>query len=188
MKLFEMKGYTLQVSEEAWGYIPFKKILDRDKSKNKEIAFKEMLFIWSFCDIKSNYNYMTDLEVRTSEIKKDIGLPDKWKKDKVIEEAILFYNKMSKSIIEELYEGAVKAATDVNEYLKQTDILLKSRTNAGTPVYKISDITNGLKSIKVIMRDLKEAYKEVVKEKEDLEGKKKGSKEFNIFEEGLNID
>jgi len=40
MKLFEMKDYVLNVSEEAWGLLPFKAILKRDKNRNKETAFK----------------------------------------------------------------------------------------------------------------------------------------------------
>ena len=35
------------------------------------------------------------------------------------------------------------------------------------------------------MADLKAAYKEVVKEQEDNENKKKGSKSFNTFEDGF---
>ena len=47
MKLFEMRDYVLQVSDEAWGLSPFKAILKKDKNRNKELAFKEMLFIFS---------------------------------------------------------------------------------------------------------------------------------------------
>ena len=35
MKLFEMKEFTLSVSDEAWGLLPFKAILKRDKNRNK---------------------------------------------------------------------------------------------------------------------------------------------------------
>ena len=51
MKLFEMKDFTLNVTVEAWGLLPFKTILKRDKGRNKEVAFKEMLFIYYYTDI-----------------------------------------------------------------------------------------------------------------------------------------
>ena len=38
------------------------------------------------------------------------------------------------------------------------------------------------------MRDLKTAYTEVVKEETNLDGKQKGSKTFNTFEDGLDFD
>ena len=90
-----MKDYNLQISEEAWGLSPFKAILKRDKNRNKELAFKEMLFIYFYVDIKSDYMYITDNSVRLQEIKKDIKLPDDWKIDSIIQEAIDFYIKMS---------------------------------------------------------------------------------------------
>jgi len=84
MKLFEMRDFNLQVIPEAWGLLPFKAILKRDKNRNKETAFKEMLFIYFYCDIRSDYVYITDNVVRTTEIKKDIGLSEDWKIDDVI--------------------------------------------------------------------------------------------------------
>ncbi len=184
MKLFEMKEYNLQVSEEAWGYIPFKKLLERDKSKEKEKAFKDILFVWNFCDIRSNYTYIANEEDRIEEIKKDIGLPKNWKFDKEIKDAINFYNKFN-TINERLYRDSIKAANAISEYLSKTEELLKERNIQGNYVTDISKITTALSKIPKLMSDLKTAYKEVVKEKEDLQGKKKGSKEFNLYEDGL---
>ena len=117
MKIFEMKDYNLQVDETAWGLSPFKAILKRDKNRNKELAFKEMLFIYFYVDIKSDYMYITDNSVRLQEIKKDIKLPDDWKIDSVIQEAIDFYIKMSITPTAKLYKSALKAADDVDKYL-----------------------------------------------------------------------
>ena len=51
MKIFEMHDYNLQISEEAWGLSPFKTILKRDKNRNKELAFKEMLFVFLMLNV-----------------------------------------------------------------------------------------------------------------------------------------
>ena len=185
MKLFEMKEYVLNVSEEAWGLLPFKAILKKDKSRNKEQAFKEMLFIYYYIDIRSDYMYIVDDNIRFQEIKKDIKLPDDWKIDNVVQEAIDFYKKMSITPTAKLYKSALKAADDIAKYLEMTDALLAERTDKGSVVTPLSVVTASLKAVPIIMRDLKSAYKELLTEQKELEGRSKGSKTLNIFEDGL---
>ncbi len=183
MKLFEIKNWELVVSEEAWGLLPFKKILDRDKGKDKETAIKELLFIYFFCDIRSDYLAMKEVD-RIPEIKKDVGLKDSWKIDSCIQEALDLYSKFQ-SPLETLYKQTLNATAAIGEYLDNSKALLSERDASGRPVNDISKITTAVKSVPKLMADLKAAYKEVVKEKEDLDNKKKGSKSFNTFEEGL---
>lgn len=181
-----MKNWELRVSEEAWGLLPFSKILKRDKSKEKEIAHKEILFIFFYCDIRSPY-IIRSPEERTKEIQKDIGLPESWKKDSLMDEAIKLYEKHSESIIERLYKQSIKSASDIGDYLENTKVLLEERDNHGKPVVDISKITTSLGRVPKLMADLKAAYKQVVKEQEDLENKTKGARQFNTFEDGLTI-
>lgn len=188
MKLFEMRDFNLQVIPEAWGLLPFKAILKRDKNRNKETAFKEMLFIYFYCDIRSDYVYITDNVVRTTEIKKDIGLSEDWKIDDVIKEAVRYYESMSLSPISKLYKGSLKAADDISKYLEKTDALLDERTINGGTVTTLATITASLKSVPVIMRDLKAAYKEVLSEQKEMEGRTKGSRSLNPFEDGLSYE
>lgn len=185
MKLFQMKNWELTVSEEAYGIVPFKKILERDKSKEKEKAMKEMLFVYFYSDVKSDYQYITNKKDKSEEIKKDIGLPKSWKIDKVIEDAIDVYTKRSQTIIEKLYVQSMKSASEIGNYLENTKALLEERDKMGKPVTDINKISQSVQRVPKLMRDLKEAYKEVIKEKEDNENKQKGSRKFNIFEDGL---
>jgi hypothetical protein len=185
MKLFEMRDFNLQLIPEVWGLLPFKAILKRDKGRNKETAFKEMLFIYFYSDIRSDYVYITDNIVRASEIKKDIGLPEDWNIDDIIKDAVKYYESMSLSPIAKLYKGSLKAADDISKYLEKTDELLDERTVNGSTVTTLATITGSLKSVPVIMRDLKAAYKEVLSEQKELEGRTKGSKTMGLFEDGL---
>lgn len=187
MKLFEMKNWNLQVAEEAWGISAFSKILKRDKSKQKEIAMKEMSFVWFFADIKSNYNYIADTEERVAEIKNDISLPEKWEYDEVMQEAVRVYIKNSQSVIEKLYLQSLKAAQDVGNYLENTDVLLAERNDKGGVITDIAKITGSLEKVPKIMGMLKAAYKEVVKEQEETENRQKGSKTMNMFEDMNNF-
>ena len=183
MKLFEMRNWQLQVSTNAWGLSAFKKLLDRDKTKEKETALKEMLFIYFYCDIKSDYLTM-DKITRVNEIKNDIGLPKKWKLDKAMDDAIALYLKPI-TVIEKLYRQTNTSVAAIGNYLENTAELLAERDNNGKPVTDIAKITASVQKVPKLMSDIKSAYKEVVKEQEDNENKKKGSKIFNIFEDGF---
>lgn len=185
MKLFRLDNWQVLVEEEVWTLEPFKAVLARDKTKGKEKAFKEIAFIFHFCDIRSDYMNISNPVTRAEEIKKGVGLPDTWKIDGIMDEAIDFYKKRSVTTIEELYKDAVLAVDGVREYLRDAGKLLKERDDNGKPITKPGDITRALKDVKVIMQDLKAAEKEVLKEKKELEGRHKGSQVFNVFEDGL---
>lgn len=184
MKLFEMKNWQLVVSEEAWGLQPFAKILKRDKTKNKERALKEMLFVYFYCDIKSNYIDMP-VKSRTSEIKHDIGLKESWEVDDVIEDAIELYKRVSVSTIQRLYMKSSKSIDDIGDYLENTKALLEERDINGKPIYDISKLVAANEKVPRLMANLKAAREEVIKEKESNENKKKGSKSYNTFEDGI---
>jgi hypothetical protein len=183
MKLFELKGWELQVSEEVWGLEPFAKILKRDKTKDKTKALKEVLFIYFWADVRSNYLNMPN-DIKLSEIKNDIGLPDNWEIDSIIEDAIAICTK-EKSVIETLYVQSLKSAQAIGDYLENAAVLLAERDNNGRPVNDIAKITGAVQKVPKLMRDLKDAYKEVIKERDDNENKHKGARKFNTFEDGF---
>lgn len=188
MKLFKMKeDWTLHIEEEVWSLLPFKKILKKDKTRSKEMALKEMAFIYFYTDIKSDYLIITNDKIREEEIKKDIGLPENWKIDATIREAIDFYESRSVTTISKLYKDALKAANDVSEYLRSTDVLLAERDDRGKPVTAVNTITSAINQVNKLMKDLKAAEKEVLKEQQEMEGRMKGSKQMSVFEEGLDI-
>jgi hypothetical protein len=188
MNSFIFKDGVLHVSDEAWGLSPFKKILKRDKSRSKDIALKEMLFIYYYADIKSDYLIIPNLKERTVEIVKDIELPDNWKIYNVIKEAIEFYEIRSLTVISKLYKDALTSVHEMSEYLKDTGALLRERTASGGTVTTLQMIAGTNEKIPKIMQNLKAAEKEVLKERSELEGKMKGKQTFGMFELGLEIE
>lgn len=187
-----MNGFTLRegvltVDDNLWGLEPFRKILKRDKSRNKDLALKEMLFIYYYTDIKSDY-LIIDVKLRKEEIIKDVGLPDGWKIDSTMQEAIDFYEERSLTVIGKLYKNALLAANDISEYLTKTKELLEERDDRNKPVTTLTTIVGGISKIKVVMQDLKAAEKELIKEKVETEGRMKGQQQMGMFESGLTID
>ena len=187
MNGFTLRDYVLTVEDNMWGLIPFKKILKRDKSRDKDRALKEMLFIYYYSDIKSDY-LIIDSKFRIEEIKKDIGLPEDWRIDSVLQEAIDFYEERSLTVVGKLYKNALAAANDISEYLTKTKELLEERDERGKPVTTLTTIVGGISKIKTVMQDLKAAEKELIKERIETEGKMKGQQAMGMFESGLTID
>lgn len=187
MNGFLLKDYVLTVEDQLWGLTPFKKILKRDKSRDKDKALKEMLFIYYYCDIKSDY-LIIDSKDRVKEIIKDIGLPEDWKIDSTIQEAMDFYEERSLTVVGKLYRNALSAANDISEYLTKTKELLEERDDRGKPITTLTTIVGGISKIKTVMQDLKAAEKELIKERIETEGKMKGQQQMGMFESGLNID
>ena len=187
-----MNGFTLHdgvltVDDNLWGLEKFKKILKRDKSRNKDLALKEMLFIYYYCDIKSDY-LIIDPKFRKEEIIKDIELPKDWKIDSTIQDAINFYEERSLTVIGKLYRNALQAANDISEYLANTRELLEERDKNDKPVTTLQTIVGGISKIKTVMQDLKAAEKELIKEKIETEGKMKGQQAMGLFEVGLKFE
>jgi hypothetical protein len=168
--------------------LPFSKILKRDKTKDKINANKEMMFIYFFCDLKSDYLIINNIDERTEEIKKDIGLPDKWQIDSVMKEAIDFYESRTITTIGKLYRDALYAANAVADYLRNADVLLAERDDKGKPVTQVNTITSAINQVNKLMKDLKTAEIEVLKEQVDMGNKMKGSRQMGLFEYGIEID
>ncbi len=186
MKLLELNKTTweVEIAAELAMIYPFSAIIERDKSKTKEVAKKEIAYIYFMTDVRSEYLDYQDLSVRSDKIIIDIGFPSKWKLTIEVEEAIKYCND-KKTINEKLYEGACIAALDVNQYLRTTKNLLEERTEKGSAVTSVSAITGALTKVPVIMAQLNAANQELIKEQKITEGRTKGSKELNIFEDKM---
>lgn len=189
MNLIEIdKDFNVIINPMLYTIKAFKAIIARDKTKHKTKALAEIAFIYFFANIKSDYMYIIDVDERIKEIRNDVdGLSSDWVPDDVVMEAIRVYKERSTTLLTTLYESSCKAASDVSKFLDKTDELLEERDDNGKPIYDISKITTALQKIPVIMRNLKQAHHELVREQQDAEGRSSGSKEFNMFEDGLEL-
>jgi len=181
MKLFELHEWQLQVSPEAWGLLPFKKLLNKDKTEDKEIALKEMLFIWFLCDIKSDYQYIINYDARVEEIKKDLGLPKRWKIHKDLQAAIDFFversTTTSKKLLEDSKYIADKLSTRLKQFVDEDELNIQS----------LSRVTSALKQMPEIVLAIQKTEGAVLKEQAE-KSSSVGSQEKALFEDGLQFD
>lgn len=178
MKLFELRDWNLILSEETYGLIPFKKIIDADKSKDKELALKELLYLWFFIDVKSDYMYLTDEKERSSEIIKDVGLDKNWKVSKNLQEAIEFYDKMSTTVSSVILKNSLYMANTISN---KTKTLVEQDNLSISDIEKVGKSLNQMPGIVAALQKLENS---VVKEQAE-QSSKIGSQNKAMFEDGL---
>ena len=177
---FDKVNYRVHPTPEAINLKVFGDIWKRDKSKDKSLALKELSFVWFYCDVKSHF-LIQPPEVRIPEIIKDVELPTDWKPDKIINNAIDYYEK-NRTPIEKMYKGALMAAQTITDVCEKSDTYVSSSTDKVGTAQKLNGM---LKDLPTSMAKLKEAEKQYLKESEEKAGNKKGSQTFNIFEDDL---
>lgn len=179
MKLFKYEGYKITISEEAMLLKPFKDIWRRDKSQGKEKALSELGFIYFFCDIRSDYQYIVDEEVRKESIKEGEGLPKEWEPDTVVKKAMEFYNTF-KPTSALLLEDTRFAVDKLRKLLR--DIDLNQTDDKGKPIYTLNTVTATIKQVPALVRDLDEAERSIAKEIAQND-KARGSQTKSIYED-----
>ena len=173
MKLFKYEGYEVRVAPEALLLLPFKKLWNRDKSKNKERAMLELSFLYFYCDPRSDYQYITDDETRLAEVKKGMGFADGWKPDVTLNAAIAFYNSFDSD-----------AARLLRLASKEVDKIQRVFDSMTPTDYK--SVKEHLAALKVIpeIANMIQAAEKALNTEDDF-GEARGSIEKGMFEDGL---
>lgn len=181
MKLFKYEGYRVTVEPEALTLKVFKKIWDRDKSKDKNKALSELAFIYFFCDPRSDFMFILDEDERKEEIKLQEGLRSNWEPDKVVQEAIAFYKKSSTTISSGLLEDAKFGVLKIREALR--NISFDNIEEAKVPK-AIKDAASTLKEIPELIKSIQEAEKAMNSEIQE-NSRMRGQGKKTIFDDGL---
>lgn len=184
MKLFKYEQYKVTISEEALALKPFKKIWDRDKTKNKDRAISELSYIYFMIDPRSDYQYLTDEEERSLSIIEGEGLPKTWKPDKLVQEAMNFYASFKTTSVL-ILEDTRHAADNLRKSLR--DIDLEAKDDKGKPIYTVSSIISAIKQVPQLVKELAEAEREVTKEITEAGGRVRGQRAKSLFEDGLEL-
>ena len=179
IKLFKREGYDIKVEPEALLLMPFKKIWERDKSKDKNRAMQELGFVYFVCDPRSDYQYLIDLDTRMDAVKQGEGLPTDWTPDQTVKEAMEFYSSF-KPTSALLLEDTRFAVDKLREHLKNLD--LAAVDDKGKPIYTLNTITATIKQIPDLIKGLDEAEKAVTSDIREM-SKARGNHEKSILED-----
>lgn len=185
MKLFHLdEQYNVIWEPQALLLAPFKALFTRDRTKGKTKAINEMAFVWFFADIKSDYHIHTDLEKRTEVIRADLkGLPNNWKPDDKVKEAIEFYEKNSGSVTANILKDSSYVANKLSRQMRNA-----VDNDEDLDVAEITKLLEGVKKMPEVIKALQTAEKAVLKEIKESQDNI-GAKEKALFEDGgLKLD
>ena len=163
--LFEIINSQIVPFAETLAIKEFKEIWDRDSSENKDMAFRELSYIFHSCDLRSAYRSFPE-NGRDSTIIIDIFGKDKWEPDKKVEGAKKRYNQLNKGRLSLLLEDAYSAVDMLREYF--TSINLVEKDKFGKLVYSAKDFMSNIKMLSDAIKSIKSLEKEV--DKENVEG------------------
>ena len=181
IRLFQYEGYEVKVSPEVLTLAPFKKIWQRDKSKDKHTALMELSFIYFFSDPRSDYQYLTDEEERLQAVKEGEGLPDKWIPDKDLKSTIEFYESFQPTAALLLQDTRV-AVDKLRQKLRSID--LDDFDDHGKPIYTLNTITSTIKQVPELVKLLMEAERTIA-EQGKQEATAKGAVNKTLTDDGF---
>lgn len=141
----------------------FKALLDRDKTKTKTRATKELTYIYLALDWKSPYNQYSEHE-RHDEAINDSGLTESEFNDPIFREACRKYRALqdsNKSI--KLLEAAKKATDQFIEYF-DTVVDLNERDINGKPIFPAEKVMKEVSRLHEVHEELVTLEAQVKKE------------------------
>lgn len=183
MRLVKIEKYEVIVDPMLFTLIPFKKLFDRDKTKEKINVFKEVGFVYHYADLKSDFNIITNEEEKIESIRDRVGLPKSWKFDNDIKHCVDLYRERTITAEMDIYLNAMKGAIDTGKYLARADVLLNERDVNGKYITTPQMMSGSLKSITQIIKDLKILEMEVIREQQGMIERNKGSQTLGTFED-----
>lgn len=186
MKLITYSNFSLDISDEAYLVGPIRKLYKADKTKGKEVFFKQMSLMFFVYDPRSNYAYITDDKDRIREVEIQEGITTKesskyWTKE--MKEACETYIKLTKSSSTELLQDTRMQIDNIRKVLKSidySDMEEKDKVNA------VKTLTAIVGMIPKLVKDLSEAEKAVAKDIEE-QSKARGSSEMSLFDSGIKM-
>jgi hypothetical protein len=184
MNIFIVHENLVVPTPEILTIKPFKDIWDSDTTKKKDIAISKFSYIEFMCSYKKNNPFIgySNLEERSNKILEVLPVSDGVLDDDNVLLAIEWYNdtqtKASPAI--RFYNASVHAADKMKDFLNTID-LTTTTPRTGAPLYKLADITRGLKDVADVVKTLNSLKAKVYLEIfEDSKGK--SGREINYFE------
>lgn len=181
--LFIIEGQKVMPSPEALLVPILGKIWERDKSKDKFMAIKELAYCEFMVSMKKSNPFRQYPEDRKHDIiSKSIVNIDDWEPDEIVQAAILKLTEFQKeaSTTYQYYMAAKKAAENMQNFFSTVNIMTNLNPKTGVPIYKPRDITSALNDTAKVLHTLKELEKKVLEELFE-ESKKRGDKTISPY-------
>lgn len=120
MSIFNLKNHQVIVEPDKLIIPEFRYLWERDKSKNKEQATKELSYVYFATDYQSPYNVYPE-DVRINKITEDFIKDPSWIPDEHIMAAVSKYRRFQETPSIRLLRGAQMGANKLEEYFRESD-------------------------------------------------------------------
>ncbi len=145
MKLFDIDNGQVILNPTSLWIPEFKKLWDRDKSKNKEKAARELSYIVFLYDYRSPYQAYAENEREDKIVKDYFSDEPKWKPDKEVKAAIKRFEEFQSSSTLRLLRSTKYALEAINEYFKTAspdniDKIVKNAKELGNLVQSLDKL------------------------------------------------
>jgi hypothetical protein len=185
--LFIIENKKLNPNPETLLIPEFKKIWDRDESKDKHIAMMEFAYIEFMTSYKKSNPYKDyPKDIKEETIIKEVITEKNWTPDAAVKAAM-------DKIVEIQQEGSItyrywmsnkEAAEKLIIFFETFD--MDERTDKNIPIYKPRDITSALKDARTTLETITDLKKRV--EEELFESTKvRGNKEISPFSDPTSL-
>jgi len=180
-QIFDISNGEVVLTPEGLSIPSFKRIWDRDKSKDKNRALNEIRYVVFMKDpVRSPYK---DIEATRKDVmvKEDIFGDVEWAPDSFVKEAMADYEELRISTTLRLLRSAKIATEKLANYFEDVDFSLVD-PSTGKPVYSARELSSNLGSVGSIIKSLitlEDAAKREMLENSHI----KGGSEISYFED-----
>lgn len=179
MRIFELSNNQPIVTVEALLVPEFKKIWDRDKTKDKSKAFNELRYIYFSTDFKSLY-LSIEAGDRQEKLAEDFIGDSKWKPDKDIIAACGKYKEFQNTATMKFLESNIFAMESMSKYFRNID--WDEANERGIPKYKITEVSTAVKNAGGIIDNIEKLKEKVSKEQSLSKDRARGQGSGGLLE------
>lgn len=161
MKLFDIVNGSVVLNPNSLAIPEFKQIWERDKTKTKEQATKEISFIVFLCDFNSPYNSFRE-DDREDIVKQDFLKDEKWQPDALILEAIKKYRRFQETPLLNMLKAQINVVNKTTDYFNKVDY--DEIDERGKAKYSVSEIFKAMANTGGAINQLRMLQREVQRE------------------------
>ena len=162
MKLIEFDGIEFKVADEALLVRPIRELFEKDKTKKKELFWKQMSYLWFMCDPRSTYQYLVDEDKRSREIIEQEGLGKDWKPSADLREAMDIYKRNTITTASLLLEDMRRAVEGLRSILRAFENVSIDDIKIASQI--ASSMSATIAKIPELMKNMSDAEKALAKD------------------------
>jgi hypothetical protein len=174
-KIFDIVNGKVVINAQSLAIPSLKKIWDRDKSKEKDTATKEITYVVFLCDYNSPYKEYSLLD-KADRLKEEIIGNKNWEPDLLINDAIKQYEELQQTTNTRLIRSSKVAAEKLAKYFENIDF-----ENAEDPDKLATATTANIERVSRIIKSLS-AMEKQLKVEQTESSSIRGGKEVGDYE------